>query len=376
MRELRDILDVWTSRPDETFVLATVVDVLGSSYRKPGARMLIERDGTRHGLISGGCLEKDVARQAFGWTEEGPRTVVFDTRSNELHPRGPYGTGCEGVVQVLLERVGPDRPEPMEALEALLEGGSPRSLATVFASCADDSLVGTHLTPPDASWPAAIPERVADILSESADASRPQTVELDAGGGALKLLVEPLRPPLDLLIFGAGDDVRPLVGLADEMGWNVRVASPRSTLATAQRFPKAREIVTDPVDVLIDNVDVCSHTSVVIMTHDFDADAALVPAMLASEAAFVGLLGPRSRTRRLIEQMRDEGRLPEPSALERLQTPLGLDLGGESPAEVALSIVSAVLADRRGGAGVPLQDQQGRIHEPHRRRTETSEAAE
>ena len=380
MRELRDILDTWLSRRDESFVLGTVVDVAGSSYRKPGARMLVGRDGSRVGLISGGCLERDVVRQAFEWTEDGPRTVVFDMRSDELNPEGPYGTGCEGLVQLLLERVEPGKEEPLATLVAGLEEREPTVQATIFADEDDGALVGSRFFTGDGSSGADLSEPVEGelraVMDEASNWARPKTVLLEGGGAELKALVEPIRPPIDLLVFGAGDDVQPVARLGHQMGWDVRIASTRPTLATPERFPNANSLRCEPVGVLLDRIDVHSQSHVLIMTHDLETDAELIPPMLDSDAPFVGLLGPRSRTKKVLQRLQSKGRLPEPGQLERLQTPLGLDLGGEAPSEVALSIVSAVLAAHRGGSGEVLQDREQRIHPSHERLERTAESNE
>lgn len=379
MRDLRSILEHRSSREGRDQVLGTVVDVAGSSYRRPGARMLVDRDGERVGLISGGCLERDVVKRAFEWTEEGARTVLFDTRSDELHPEGPYGTGCEGVVKILLERVGPDDASPLSMLRDVIEGRESRTAATVFAAEGEESLVGERFMHGGegsrlSNIPRPLRTELHDVLAEAEEWSRPKSVTLTADPLRIRLLVEPLRPPIDLVVFGAGDDARPVARLAGDMGWDVRVADPRASLATSSRFPGARELYTDPAEVLADRVDVGDQSYVVVMTHDFEMDAELIPDLLESEAPYVGLLGPRSRTRRLIERLRDRGRLPDPDRLDRLQTPVGLDLGAEAPSEVALSIVSAVLAADKGGSGEPLQQREGRIHEPHERLDRSLEA--
>lgn len=382
MRETRQILEHWSRHRDASFVLATVVDVAGSSYRKPGARMLLQRDGTRVGLISGGCLERDLSRHAFEWTEDGPRTVLYDTRSDALNPDGPYGTGCEGLVQLLLERVEPTRPEPMPTLETLFSGKGTTALATLFACEARPELVGTSLTAEtlgrgDMSdrLPANLRERLGSLMNRAADWSRPKSVTLPISGDPVKALVEPIRPPLDLLIFGAGDDVQPVAELADTMGWDVRIASPHAELARPARFPDARRVESGPPLELLERLEVRPETHILLMTHDLKADTALLPAVLATDARFVGLLGPNSRTRRIIERLSRQNQLPDPDQLDRLQTPLGLDLGGDAPSEVALSIVAGVLGARRGAEAGFLQHKEGRIHPDHRRLDLTRESS-
>lgn len=359
-------------------VLGTVVDVLGSSYRMPGARILLGDDGERVGLISGGCLEKDVVEHAFEWTADGPKTVLYDTRGDELRPQGAWGSGCDGVVQLLLERVDPSRDTPgaLDALADVLERRQAGVLATVYAA-GDDlaGLVGRHVFA-NASGirgadvlPSPVASQIEAIAQEAADWPRARSLKLEWADESASILVEPLRPPLDLLIFGAGDDVQPVAGLAEQMGWDVRVADCWPALATRKRFPGARQVVCGPTETLLDEVEVDSNTFAVVMTHDFADDLTVLPDLIAQEPAFVGLLGPRSRTKRLMQKLHERGRLPEPEALDCLQTPVGLDVGGEAPSEVALSIVSAVLAAKNGRDGGRLQASEGSIHDAHERIT-------
>lgn len=348
-------------------VLGTVVDVRGSAYRMPGARILIGRDGQRTGMISGGCLEKDVVRQAFAWTERGPTVVEYDTRSDELHPQGRYGTGCDGVVHLLLERVGSaggrGAIDPLLVLADVHERRRRVVMATFYDGPSE--LIGRRIL-----WREGIVESdsvdsdlvdvLTPLLQEATRWSRPRSVRV-VGATAL---VEALKPPLDFVIFGAGDDAVVLAEMAATLGWRVRVADKWPALVTRERFPTADALVCAPGRKAADSLAIGADSVVVLATHSLDDDAVLLPEVLAT-GAHVVLVGPRSRTARLMRALAADGRLPPVDQLDRLETPAGLDLGGEGPEEVAASIVAGVIASRNGRAGGFLAGSAVSIHDEH-----------
>ncbi len=364
---MRDILTAAAARRGQ-HVLGTVVDVRGSSYRKPGARVLIGQDGSRVGLISGGCLEKDVVRKAFAWTEGGPEVVLFDTRGDRLEPKGDYGTGCDGMVWLLLENWPVDGIDPLAEIRSVWETHDEVVLSTLYDGSEALGARGV-LRDSNAQWSPDFPKRLRTHLLPHMEAarewSRPRSVRLQFGEENVSVLVEPLRPPPELLVFGAGDDVQPLVRIASAMGWEIRVADRWPALVTRDRFPEATELVCQPVEKILEHVAPRTDSNVVLMTHSLTDDAALLPELLKSEASYVGLLGPRRRTARLMQILAEEGRLPSPDTLDRLQTPVGLDLGGEGPEEVALSIMSAITARRNERQGGVLQTGDQPIHPAH-----------
>ncbi len=365
MRSVLELLELFRDLRTEA-VLGTVVDVHGASYRRPGARMLIRADGTRTGLVSGGCLEKDVARNAFEWTKEGARVVLYDTRGDSLHPGGAYGTGCDGLVHLLLQRIGPD-DEPLRTFRRCHAEERDTVVFTVYDAPDAPELVGRVVTA-DEVEPGWLLEAFGPASADARSWSSPRSVSVATECGRVTALVEPVRPPHRLVVFGAGDDAIPLVRLARELGWRVAVADRWPVLAHGSRFPGA-DVVCDRTEVLVEELDrrglLRPSASVVVMTHSLTDDTKLLPVLLARDLDWLGLLGPRSRTARVVEQMAARGTLPAPTAFERLQTPVGLDLGGDDPAEVALSIVAAIVAHRRGRQGGLLARTDRPIHDPH-----------
>ena len=367
MRELAHILTTYRDHSPQPCVLGTLVDLHGSGYRRPGARVLIMPDGARAGLISGGCLEREVARQASALTHAGPALAIYDTRSDTLHPRGRYGTGCDGIVTLLLERLpAATRLDPLEHIYSAHAAGDALVMATIThvqqphaRLLAARMILGArdHIMA-DACFPDPSRPHILQAMREVWHTQRALMLECDEG---MHIFIEHLAPPRDLLIFGDGDDVRPLVALASTLGWRARVVGKWPARATRARFPHAHSVHLAS-DHLLPSLPITPHTHAVVMTHDFDWDAQLVPLLLQTPARSVGLLGPRRRALNLIQHWRLAGTMPALDALERLHTPLGLDLGAEAPEEVALSILSAITASAHGHEGGLLSRSQGPIH--------------
>ncbi len=366
MSQLKAILE-GRAKPG-VHVLGTVVDVRGSAYRRPGARVLISPDGSRTGMISGGCLDKDVARHAFDWTAEGPQTVLYDTRGDELNPRGKYGSGCDGIVELLLERVVPGGV--LDLMQEVTTKRECLALLTVYA--------GQAVAPGTRAWRTSggfhidealkpLEDEIGILLSESESWRRPKSVTITIDEQDVVCLVEFIAPPAELLIVGAGDDARPLAAIARSMDWDVTVVDKWPALATHDRFPGAEVVCVEPQH-LFGHVNVTSQTYVAMMTHNFDDDVLLLPQFIDSAAPWVGLMGPRSRTVGIIRALKEQGRMPEVDALIKLQTPIGIDLASDSPEEVALSVMAGVVAGKNAAeAGLLRNSQALTIHEEHAR---------
>lgn len=367
MTTLADILNAARAMPRA--VLGTLVDVRGSSYRRPGARVLVGEDGRRVGMISGGCLEREVVRQAFALTEGGPTLASYDTRGDALRPFGAYGSGCEGIVSLWLERVGGPSCA-LGAIEAAWAAGEALGVATVYdAQGAGEALLGRRATLRAGAWSGdpSVEEVFGEAVAGAWGARWPSAVTASVGGGEVTALVEHLPPPPELLVYGAGDDVQPLVAMAAAMGWAVHVVDRWPALATTARFPQAASVRCVAPEVAGEAVTIRPWTHALLMTHSLRDDLVLLPMLLDSPSPWIGLLGPRRRTMRLMAELASRGRLPDAEALARVQTPAGLDLGAEAPEEVALSVLAGLVAARNGACGGLLRDASGAIHAEHAR---------
>ncbi|RZK53870.1 MAG: XdhC/CoxI family protein, partial [Hymenobacter sp.] len=233
--------------------LATVVEVLGSAYRRPGARMLVTEDGELTGAISGGCLEGDARQRARRAIFQGePALVTYDTR-DEDDPRHGLGPGCQGVVRILLEPLDFTNPDnPLELLRGFAQHPAPAVLATVFETDASGlkAAVGQRVLLSEAGVVRGTP-LLAAPLAEAARATlaqrQPQILTIETDAGPVRASLELLLPPLRLVVYGAGNDAQPLVHLAGSLGWHITVVDGRPNLATAARFPEAATVRIVPV---------------------------------------------------------------------------------------------------------------------------------
>jgi xanthine/CO dehydrogenase XdhC/CoxF family maturation factor len=342
-------------------VLATVVKVTGSAYRRPGARMIFPVGAAPAGVISGGCLEGDLQERVGAVLESGQaRVQVYDMRSPDDIVWG-LGLGCNGEIRVLLERLDPgDSPELPGFLAACRERRAPGTVATVFSVeggpapapgerllLDDDGTLGGTLSHD------AIREALLRAARECLADGRSRVEELRAGPLRVEALVEYLAPTVSLQIFGAGSDARPLVRIAKELGWEVAVLDNRAAYATPGRFPEADSVRVVRFDRLDEErLALDARTPVVIMTHHFLHDRDLLRYLLPRQRGYLGLLGPRKRAENLLAQLRSAGELSDDARLPRLHGPVGLDIGAETPEEIALAIVAEIqasLAGRRGG---------------------------
>jgi len=369
MTDLDLILPLWddlraTGTP---YVLATVVAVEGSGYRKPGARMMIASDGRRVGTISGGCLEGEVARKAFWHTTNGPAMRRYSTSAEDGD--FPFGMGCGGVVHVLLERA--ETAEPLlRTLAAHYAQRTPLAIATTLhrlsttrrafwpASGEDDS----------ADWP-ALQQLARQGYEEQSSFSC--TIPL-ATGESNPVHVEWNPARQGLFIFGAGDDAIPLVNLARQLGWFVSVADGRSHLATQIRFPEAHAVHALTAGALPD-FDFLPTDAAVLMTHSLEQDTRILAELLTRDLAYIGVLGPKRRTAEILSSIASAADLPPARAhtqinawMQGLHAPMGLDLGGDTPAEIALSVIAEIQQTRRSRTGLPLRQIRSLATEPQR----------
>jgi xanthine/CO dehydrogenase XdhC/CoxF family maturation factor len=375
------------ARLSEPALLATVVQVEGSTYRRPGARMLVTPAGRRVGCVSGGCLEADIARRGWQLTESGqPALITYDSTADEDVQWG-LGLGCNGVVRVLIERLAPgpsdhatppaplavSRPgsqEHLSILDTLTHARTACAVALVFSSEDTAATPGTRLILDENGnllldqLPAALSEEVRTAAHTCLATTQSANYTLRTPAGRVDLFVEYIEPPPSLLIVGAGFDAVPLAAAAAAAGWRVTVADPRARYATPEHFPTADDIVVCPADQLPRHTTIDGRTFAVIMNHHYPDDlAALAALLLDTPARYVGLLGPSHRREKLLHDLAEQGHRPTPAQLARLYGPVGLDLAAETPAEVAAAILAEILAVRAARPAGFLRDLQGPIHD-------------
>lgn len=358
--ELRRLLGLWAAscEREEECALATVVRVQGSSYRKPGARMLITRGGERAGTVSGGCLEAEVSRKIWWLTERGPSVEEYVTSFDE-DEMPAYGLGCSGTVTLLVERV-PRATSSLELLQASVIRRLSSAIVTVIGTEIEDARPGSHLFISENGesgcdgLSADLQERLAPIGTDVLGRKQSRALAIDLGGARLELFAEYVAPPPAIFVFGAGDDAQPVAQMASSMGWEVTVADGRSNLATAARFsPASRVVVIDLADPLRD-LPIAPSDAAVLLTHSYAQDLAILRALLPLKPGYLGVLGPRRRTRQIVEQAAASLGIDTNRAMNSVRSPIGLDLGVGSPHVIALSIVSEIQAFLSGRSALPL----------------------
>jgi xanthine/CO dehydrogenase XdhC/CoxF family maturation factor len=367
MTDFENILPLW--RELETagadYVLATIVAVEGPSYRKPGARMLLAPDGRRAGTVSGGCLEAEVAKRAWWLTESGPTIERYSTVPDDGEM--PYGSGCGGVVHILLERRATAAPL-LTALATAFRERTPLAIATVLQSSKIGGRAFAGLPSDDVHAPSHESQIFQDLAEQALSGKQSFDSEITADGVTTRVWLDyrPARP--GLWIFGAGDDARPVLLLARGLGWFAAVSDGRAHLATKERFRDADEVhvLTIPDLPATAHLDLRPTDAAIVMTHSFEQDSRILALLLGGGStdlplAYLGVLGPQRRTRDLLVEAARIQHLSHPEEraehwLAQLHAPTGLDLGAETPATIALSILAEIQQVLSNGTAEPLRE--------------------
>ena len=371
MNDLKTILDAIATYQNtgESLFLATVVNTRGSTYRQPGARMLITQSGQMIGAISGGCLENDI----YQYTQQRMQSddvlvVTYNTASDEDLVWG-FGIGCNGVVQVLIERLNNERSLKLIAfLSQCLQTKQQGILATVFHS--ESSIaVGTRLTL-DSSGQVNTdiddPTLIRLLTKDAQTALHNQQSKVEQyrwATGYTEVFIEVIQPPPSLVIFGAGQDALPVVQLAKTLDWDVTVVDCRASIATNERFAIADQVILTRRETLANEVSITKNTVGVVMTHNYFDDLEVLKLLLASSAQYIGLLGARSRTQRLLQEVLLNAEINPKEQISRLHAPVGLDIGANTPTEIALAIIAEIQMVLTGRAGQSLKDRKAPIHQ-------------
>jgi len=363
MTELQRIL-LATKEPapnSRRSALATLVGISGSSYRRPGARILVKSDGTWSGAISGGCLEGDVLLRAKRIiAEDKPTLVRYDTTDDNANVFG-VGLGCNGILDILIEPFDSPAEPCIAALELLAFSSKNIAHAVVFRSEQPAIPIGTH-------W----------VLDENTPQSPGMWTELfddcrralEAGGSINRIYSEPradvfieiVRPQTRCVIFGAGRDAVPVAQFAANLGWHVTVTDKAPAKAQRTDFPTAAAVFAAPAEEIFQKLALDENTVCVVMSHNFGYDAEILRGLLASNVAYIGLLGPRKRWEKLRAELEQGGVEFTENHLATIHSPVGLDLGAETPEEIGLAVVAEILAVLRGGGGAMLRSKTGTIH--------------
>ena len=369
MKEIKDIIRSFdeAQQQGKQTALATVVHLDGSSYRRPGARMLITDEGQLTGAISGGCLEGDALRKALlVMSQQRSMLVTYDTMDEDDAKFG-IGLGCNGIIQVLIEPINPGEPDnPIQLLRIVAEKREKAVVVTLFSlENKKNTQPGTRLLLKE-NYQQERNTPLKEILVKDGmktlreGRSVFRTYQTESQN--LTAFIELVEPAVSLIAIGAGNDVVPLIAMAEILGWETTVIDGRPAYAKKERFvPSCQVLVSKPENV-ISQIEIDNRTVFVLMTHNYNYDMAMLHQLLIKNVIYVGMLGPKKKLDRILGELRDQGASFTEEQLASVHSPVGLDIGAETSEEIALSILSEIKAVLSGKQGLSLHSNTGSIH--------------
>ncbi|MEM7714583.1 MAG: XdhC family protein [Cyanobacteria bacterium P01_A01_bin.68] len=367
MKELKNIISAIENleKNKQAAAIATLVKVSGSTYRSPGARMLISADGNTIGAISGGCLESDIFEKAQAVIESvNPILIKYDTTSEEDMVWG-LGLGCQGIAYVLIEPLGQTKLQEIALIKKCISTRTYGAIATVISvEGKSQTQLGQRLLLGDETIINNLSDDnlLTEVLNDTRAALQNNKSILrvyDLVNEKIEVFIEVIQPPLSLIIFGAGYDVLPLLNFSKQLGWDVTIVDNRQREASKKRFAQADKILLSAPDNILENIEITELTAAVVMSHNYLDDLEMLKLLLPSKLKYLGILGPKKRTNRILEELQAEGITSDAS----IYSPVGLDIGADNAEEIALSIVSeiqAVTSQRKAGF---LKNRNAPIHE-------------
>ncbi|HXC96101.1 MAG TPA: XdhC family protein [Edaphobacter sp.] len=342
MVEYRQIVRLW--QQVGAAALITLVRAEGSSYRRPGARLLLGPHGESTGTISGGCLEAEVLRKAGWFARDGAIVERYSTMFDDT-AEVPFGLGCGGVVDLLIEPGDTlECRELMTALEATLAG---KTMTVLTWLPGEGKRLSRAVLEADGDFAFASDRLTEFDLVAARDRVMSRNWVENAPEG---IFVERIAPPQRLFILGAGDDAKPLVSMAALLGWNVSVMDGRAQLARVERFPEAQN-VSVVKSGLSEVRGIRPEDAVVVMTHSYEQDRELLAVLLPLRPRYLGLLGARHRSSLLVSEVAVKLGWTVAACCEQIHAPVGLDLGGDGPEAIALAVIAEVQACCMGKPG-------------------------
>jgi xanthine dehydrogenase accessory factor len=372
MKELREIINAYDAavHAGKKAALAAVVHLDGSSYRRPGARMLVSDEGELTGAISGGCLEGDALRKALlVLSQQQSKLVTYDTSDEDDATIG-IQLGCAGVIQVLFEPIQANNPNnPIQLLRKAVAVRQKSVLVTLFSlENKRNEQPGTCILMEangNISGQIPYPELEAHVLEDVNDA-------LESGQSFFRqyvanefnvtAFIEFLQPAVSLVVIGAGNDAIPMMRIADTVGWDVRVVDGRNTHAKPERFASACQVLVSKPEKVLEQIPIDDQTVFVMMTHNYNYDLAMLKALLPMDIPYIGMLGPKKKLDRMIDELRDHGMEITDEMQDKVFGPVGLEIGAETAEEIALSIIAEIRAVLNGKQAGFLRYKQDVIH--------------
>lgn len=369
MKDFKAIIDAYkqVDFSQRKAALATVVKVRGSSYRSPGARMLITDDGRWVGSISGGCLEGDALRKARTvMADKNPMTVTYDTREESNQNLG-IGLGCNGVIDVLIEPLDEhNQKNAINQFSSLVNTKEPVVLATIFSgsnSVGEKFLLSNSGDVTSSFSNIELNKLVQSDLLKLIESKRSEAKTYVIGDEQFEVFIELIQPTLSLIIFGGGFDARPVSELAKSLGWNVSVTDECVAHIAPIFFPTADKLSLCQREFIDRDFEITPFTACVLMSHNYEYDRDVLRKLLGAHTPYIGILGPRKRFDKMQQEFSVAGITLSEFDLQRIHSPIGLDIGAEAPDEIALSIISEIQSKFSNRSGGFLKYHSGPIHQ-------------
>jgi len=368
-KEINDILNAFkvAQREGRKTALATVVHVEGSSYRRPGARMLVEENGKITGAISGGCLEGDALKKALFAIEQKQNKLVTYNTLHEDDIEFGVQLGCNGVVHILFEPIDSGQENnPIAILERCCQQRKNAVLVTLFSlKNFQGYQYGTCLMFDGKNYFSRVKDKdfETEIKAEASIAlSKKASFLTQYKERELSAFIELVQPPISLVIAGAGNDALPLVEIATIMGWQIAIMDGRSTHANRKRFPNVHQVLTGKPSEILKQLSIDERTAIVLMTHNYNYDLAMMEILLRNPITYIGVLGPKKKLDRMMADLEEQGLSITDDQRAHIFGPTGLDIGAETAEEIGLSIVSEIKAVFTNREGNSLRDRMDDIH--------------
>jgi xanthine/CO dehydrogenase XdhC/CoxF family maturation factor len=373
MKETAEIVKAYQLARDlgKRAALVTVVQVEGSSYRRPGARMLVTEDGQLTGAISGGCLEGDALRKALlAISEQKNKIVSYDT-TDEDDAKFGVQLGCNGIVHILFEPIIEENANhPIILLSKTVAERKNAVIVTLFSldnpkglqpgTCLlyrdNEEITNNNLLP-------ALHELLTIEAVNVCCYKQSNTRQYIIGDKEFTAFFSFIKPVVRLIIAGAGNDAMPLAAIADLMGWQTIIADGRPDHATRQRFPSCKKVLVAKPKQLIEQVIIDEQSVFVLMTHNYNYDLELLKLLIDADIQYIGILGPKKKLKRMFDELHGQGIDLNEAQLDKIYGPVGLNIGAETAEEIALSIASEIKAVLSARNGQSLKLEANPIHE-------------
>ena len=349
------------SQSKKSAALATVVRVRGSSYRSPGARMLITDDGRWVGSISGGCLEGDALRKARQVMQTGQAILVtYDTREESNQNLG-IGLGCNGVIDVLIESVSGSNENTVSVFEKIISLNVPVALATVATGeqIGKKVLIGPDLEEIQSNISSALSRFIHNDIVTLFDTHKSEVKNYDG----TEVFIELIQPSISLIIFGGGFDARPVSQLAKSLGWSVAVTDECVAHIAPVFFPGVDKLSLCEREFIDREISVDQFTACILMSHNYEYDRDVLKKLIQTETPYIGILGPRKRFDKMLDDLGKGGSSISSDQLRKIHSPIGLDIGAETPDEIAVSIIAEIQSKFFNRSGGFLKYRSGPIHQ-------------